>query len=200
MKNNQRAVLGADEVNIMKRISLIAVLVLGTALVLFSNAAIAQAQRSEREIVSRPDDPLNRDPTRPDRNEYELRTTITGTPSQLEAALKRGRDAFEAKPPRYAEAEKCYLEAAKLNPKEERPYLGLGTVYAAQEKASDAIQAFQKAIELKPKSAVSHFNLGVIFVALGQQKEALEQGKVLEGLDKNLWKKLKQMIGARFKG
>jgi tetratricopeptide (TPR) repeat protein len=184
----------------MKRIPFVAVVAFGVLMVLFSNAAIAQAQRSDRVIVNRPDDPLNRDPTRPDRNEYELRTTMTGTPSQLEAALKRAREAFDAKPPRYAEAEKYYLEAAKLNPKEERPYLGLGTVYAAQEKANDAIQAFQKAIELKPKSAVSHFNLGVIFVALGQQKEAVEQDHTLEGLDKNLWKKLKQMIDSRFKG
>jgi tetratricopeptide (TPR) repeat protein len=185
----------------MKRISFVAAVVLGTSIVLLSNAPVAQAQGSERRIiVNRPDDPLNRDPTRPDRSEYELRTTITGTPSQLEAALKRGREAFDAKPPRYTDAEKYYLEAAKLNPKEERPYIGLGTVYAAQEKASDAIQAFQKAIELKPKSAVSHFNLGVIFVALGHQKEAMEQDNALEGLDKNLWKKLKQMIDSRFKG
>ena len=184
----------------------------GKLMVLFSNGAVTQGQRSDpgqrgdpgqrsnKEIVTRPDDPLSRDPTRPDRSEYELRTTITGTPSQFEATLKRGRDAFEAKPPRLAEAEKYYLEAAKLNPKEERPYLGLGTVYAAQEKAKDAIQAFQKAIELKPKSAVSHFNLGVIFVALGQQKEAVEQDNALESLDENLWKNLKQMIDSRFKG
>jgi tetratricopeptide (TPR) repeat protein len=193
-------VLGAEEVNIMKRISFVAAVVLGTSIVLLSNAPVAQAQGSDRIIVTRPDDPLNRDPTRPDRSEYELRTTMTGTPSQLEAALKRAREAFDAKPPRYTDAEKYYLEAAKLNPKEERPYIGLGTVYAAQEKASDAIQAFRKAVELKPKSAVSHFNLGVIFVALGKQKEAVEQDNALEGLDKNLWKKLKQMIDSRFKG
>lgn len=184
----------------MKRIPFVADVAFGALIVVFSNAAVTQAQRSDRVIVNRPDDPLNRDPTRPDRSEYELRTTMTGTPSQFEAALKRGREAFDARPPRYEEAEKYYLEAAKLNPKEERPYLGLGTVYAAQEKAKEAIHAFQKAIELKPKSAVSHFNLGVIFVALGQQKEAVEQDKALEGLDKDLWKRLKQMIDSRFKG
>jgi hypothetical protein len=40
----------------------------------------------------------------------------------------------------------------------------------------------------------------VILVALGHQKEAMEQDNALEGLDKNLWKKLKQMIDSRFKG
>ena len=183
----------------MEKFSFTAAVVTGVLIVLFSSGAVIRAQQSDRKIVSRPDDPLNRDATRPDRNEYELRTTMTGTPSQLEVALKYGNEAFQSSPPRYAEAEKYYLEAAKLNPKEERPYLGLGIVYAAQEKVKEAIQAFQKAIELKPKSAVSHFNLGVIFVALGQQKDAVEQANALEDLDKSLWKKLKQMIDSRFK-
>jgi len=170
------------------------------ALTMFSAAPAVRAQHSDRIIINRPEDPLDRDATRPDRNQYELRTTITGTPSMLEGALKDAKEAFEAKPARYADAEKYYLQAVKINPKDERPYLGLGIVYAAQEKAKDAIQAFQKAIEIKPKSAVSHFDLGVIFVALGQQKEAVEQGDALKALDKNLWKKLQEMIDSRFKG
>jgi tetratricopeptide (TPR) repeat protein len=182
----------------MRRVDLLVAIALA-ALSIFSAAITVKAQRSDRIIVNRPEDTHDRDATRPDRSEYELRTTITGTPSQVEATLKYAKEAFEAKPPRYADAEKYYLEAAKLNPKEERPYLGLGMVYAAQDKVKEAIDAFQKAAELKPKSTTSHFNLGVIFVAVGNQEEAMKQYTALTVLDKNLAKKLKEMISAKFK-
>jgi len=91
------------------------------------------------------------------------------------------------------------LEAAKLNPKEERAYLGLGTVYASQERVKDATTAFQKAVEIKPKFSEAHFNLGVVFVAIGKKDEAVEQYGVLKDLDKKLAVRLKEMIDKRFK-
>src|SRR2546425_9418613 len=136
-----------------------------------------QAQ-SDRVIVNRPGDPVDRDPTRPDRSEYEVRMAMTGTPSQLEAALKAGKEGFEAKPQRLGDAEKSYLEAAKLSPKEARAYVGLGIVYAAQNRVKDAIEALQKAIELKPKLASARFNLGVIFVATGKKDQRSEERRV----------------------
>jgi Flp pilus assembly protein TadD len=172
------------------------VLVAGSIMIAVQLSAQAQ---SDRVIVNRPGDPLDRDVTRPDRNDYELRTSVTGTPSQVEAALKYAKEAFEAKPPQYLDAEKHYLEAAKLNPKDERAYVGLGTVYAAQDEVKEAVAAFQKAIEIKPKQPVPHFNLGVIYVAIGKKAEALQQQTALESLDAKLAKKLKDMIEARFK-
>ena len=183
----------------MRRVDLIVAVALG-ALTMFSAATTVRAQRSDRVIVNRPDDPLNRDATRPDRSEYELRTTMTGTPSQVNAALKYAKEAFDAKPPRLADAEKHYLEAAKLNPKEGRAYMGLGTVYAAQDRVEDAIEAFQKSIEVNPKYADAYFNLGVIFVAIGKKDQAIEQYTALESLDKKLAKKLKEMFEKKFNG
>ena len=166
---------------------------------LITAAAIpAESQPKDRIIVNRPGDPLDRDPTRPDRNLYELSTTITGTPSQVEAALKDGNEAFAAKPQRLADAAKFYLEAAKLGPKEARAYMGLGLVYAAQDRANDALLAFQKAVELKPKLAAAHFDMGVILVALGEKTRAMEQRTVLEDLDKKLAKTLNEMIKTKF--
>jgi len=152
-------------------------------------------------VVIRTDDPLSRDrdATRPDRSEYEIRTAVTGTPSQVEAELKYAKEAFDAKPPRYDEAEEHYLKASKLNPKEERAYLGLGMVYANQERVNYATAAFQKAVEIKPKFSEAHFNLGVIFVALGKKDEANEQYTVLKDLDLKLAVRLKEMIDKRFK-
>lgn len=147
-----------------------------------------------------PKGPLNRDPSRPDRpdrNTYEVDTTVNSALSSVEAAIKHGREALEAKPSRYEDAEKYYLTAAKLNPKEARAFLGLGTVYAAENRADDAIKAFQKAIELKPKFAEARFNLGMIFVALGETTKALDQYTALETLDKKLATKLKEVIDGK---
>lgn len=152
-------------------------------------------------VLIRTDDPLSRDrdPTRPDRSEDEIRKAVTGTPSEVAAELKYAQEAFESKPPRYEEAERHYLRAARLKPSEERAYLGLGNVYAGQERVEDAIAAFQKAIEIKPKFAEAHFDLGVIFVAIRKKEEALDQYKALQDLDKKLAVKLKEMIDQRFK-
>jgi tetratricopeptide (TPR) repeat protein len=181
----------------MKNVGAILVLLLGALAVIVLGPIQTQAQ-SDRIIVDRPGDPLDRDPKRPDRSDYEVRTALASTSSQVEAALKYAKEAFEAKPPRYSDAEKYYSEAAKLNPKDERAYIGLGTVYAGQDRVKDAIEAFQKAIEIKPKSPVPHFNLGVIFLAIGKKVEAMEQYTTLNSLDPKLAKKLKEMIDARF--
>ncbi len=184
----------------MRRLSFVIASMCAIVVVVMSGASTVRAQRVQNGVEMRPDDPLsNRDATRPDRNEYELRTTVTGTPSQVDAALKYAKEALDAKPPRYADAEKYYLEAAKLNPKEERPYVGLGTVYAAQDRVQDAIDAFRKAAELKPKSGIARFNLGVIFVATGREEEATTQYTALEKVDKSLAQKLHEMMTNRFK-
>jgi Flp pilus assembly protein TadD len=176
--------------------SIFAIVLVGGALVCFSTVARAQLPSG---VVMRQDDPLNRDATRPDRSEYEVRTAITGTPSQVEALLKYAKEAFEAKPTRYADAEKYYLQAARLNPKEHRAYLGLGVVYAGQDRVKEAITSFQKVIELQPKFPGAHFNLGVILIAIGKKNEAVEQWTTLHELDKKLAIKLKEMIDERFK-
>ncbi len=93
-----------------------------------------------------------------------------------------------------ADAEACYLRAAKANPKESRAYLGLGYLCAAQNRADDAISALQKAIETKPKLAAAHFNLGMIYAAIGKKDEALKEYQVLQGLDKTLAERLKQAM------
>jgi tetratricopeptide (TPR) repeat protein len=163
----------------------------------FAGATIVRAQKiPPPDPLNRPGDPLSRDPRRPDMNDRELRTTASEANARLEVetALREAKEAFESKPPRYADAEACYLKAAKANPREARAYLGLGYVYAAQDRAGDAINALQKAIETKPKFAAAHFNLGMIYSAIGKKDEALKEYQVLQSLDKALAEKLKQAI------
>lgn len=163
-------------------------------------AATSAKSQKPSGVLLRSDDPLNRDrdPTRPDRSEEEIRKAVTGTPSEVAAELTYAKEAFESKPPRYEEAERHYLRAAKLKPSEERAYLGLGNVYAAQERVGDAIAAFQKAVEIKPKFADAHFDLGVIYVAIRKKDDALGQYTALQDLDKKLAVRLREMIEQRF--
>jgi tetratricopeptide (TPR) repeat protein len=163
----------------------------------FAGATIVNAQKiAPPTPLNRPADPLNHDPRRPDMNDREVVTAGAEANARLEVetALREAKEAFDSKPPRYADAEACYLRAAKANPKEARAYLGLGYVYAAQDRADDAINALQKAIEIKPKLAAAHFNLGMIYSAIGKKDEALKEYQVLQGLDKTLAAKLKQAM------
>lgn len=163
----------------------------------FAGSAIVSAQKIQPPTpLNRPADPLNRDPRRPDMNDREVRTAAAEANAKLEVdtALREAKEAFESKPPRYADAEACYLKAAKANPREAQAYLGLGYVYAAQDRADDAINALKKAIETKPKLAAAHFNLGMIYSAIGKKDEALKEYESLQGLDKKLAERLKQAI------
>ena len=144
--------------------------------------------------VTRPDNPLSHDPRKP--NAYDLENELRNAKIGLEvdAALQEGNDAFAAAPPRYADAERAFLRAAKLEPKEARAYLGLGTVYAAQNQVDKTVNAFKKAIEIKPKFAAAHFNLGMVFFAIGKKDEATAEYRVLATLDERLAKKLRDSI------
>jgi Flp pilus assembly protein TadD len=163
-------------------------------LVFAAGATTLRAQGQTPTRLERTDDPLSRDPTRPGTYELEKERQNSLIGKEVDLALRAGNEACDAKPPRYAEAEKSYHEALKLNPKEARAYLGLGRLYAAQERVDDSIAAFKKAIELKPKLAEAYFNLGVIYVATGKKDAALEQQRALQPLNAELAKRLKEMI------
>jgi Flp pilus assembly protein TadD len=144
--------------------------------------------------MERSGDPLNRDPKRPSAYEINVEQQNAVIGKEVERALHDGNEATNATPPRYDDAEKFYQQAAKLNPKEARAYLGLGRLYAAQNRADDSVTAFKKAIEVKPKLAEAYFNLGMIYAATGKKDAALEQQHALQGLNADLAKRLKEFI------
>jgi tetratricopeptide (TPR) repeat protein len=163
------------------------------ALALLLTATSSRAQPPSG-VVTRPDNPLSHDPRRPNSYDMEMEQRNAQIGKEVELALREGYDAFAAKPARYADAEQAYLRAAKINPKEARAYLGLGQVYAAQNRADDTVAAFKKAIELRPKFAEARFNLGLVFNALGKKDEARAQYEALQSLDKELAQRLKDAI------
>ena len=155
----------------------------------------SQAQGASKTKLTRPNDPLSHDPRHP--NSYDLDNELRNSKigREVELALIDGNQAFTANPPRFDEAERAYLRAAKLEPKEAKAYVGLGVVYAAQNYADKATAAFEKAVEVKPKYAQAHFNLALIYNATGKKPEALEHQRILQGLDQDLAKKLSELIG-----
>ena len=164
------------------------------ALALLLAAATSSRAQPPSGVVTRPDNPLSHDPRRPNSYDMEMEQRNAQIGKEVEMALQEGNEAFAAKPARYADAEQAYLRAAKLNPKEARAYMGLGQVYAAQNRADDTVAAFKKAIELKPKFAEARFNLALVYHALGKKDEAREQYEALQNLNKELAQKLKDLI------
>jgi tetratricopeptide (TPR) repeat protein len=163
-------------------------------MVLCASGTALYAQRQKTEIITRQDDPLTHDPLKP--NVYDVDNEVRNAKigKEVESALQDGNEAFAAQPPRYDAAERAYQEALKINPKEARAYVGLGQVYAAQNRVDDTLAAYQKAVELKPKFAEAHFNLGVVYFAIGRKDEARAQYEALQNLDKSLAKKLKNIM------
>jgi tetratricopeptide (TPR) repeat protein len=71
---------------------------------------------------------------------------------EVEDALALGNSARDAEPPRYQDAEKAYMLAAKLNFDDPRPYLGLANIWYDQKKYEAAAKMYRQATErMSPK-------------------------------------------------
>jgi tetratricopeptide (TPR) repeat protein len=164
------------------------------ALAMLLAAATSSHAQLPSGVVTRPDNPLSHDPRRPNSYDMEMEQRNAQIGKEVDQALQEGNTAFAAKPARYADAEQAYLRAAKINPKEARAYMGLGQVYAAQNRADDTVAALKKAVELKPKFAEARFNLGLVYHALGKKDEAAAQYEALKDLNQELAQKLKDLM------
>jgi tetratricopeptide (TPR) repeat protein len=91
---------------------------------------------------------------------------------QVEAAVSLADGERAANPPRYAEAEQAYTLAAKLGPKDSRPYLGLGNLYYDQKKYAEAEAAYRRAGQLNPADGVAYARLAFM------SSEMFQSGKV----------------------
>lgn len=67
---------------------------------------------------------------------------------EVEDALALGNSARDAKPPRFEDAQKAYQLAAKLNPKDPRPYVGLANIWYDQKHFEEAARKYREAVQL----------------------------------------------------
>ena len=101
-------------------------------LVSFQNAILAQNSPGGGRIVDeRHNNPLI----------HELRSAV-------DEAIALGNSARDGKPPRYQDAERAYRLAARLDPKDPRPYMGLGNIFYDQGQLSKAAHAYRQAVVL----------------------------------------------------
>lgn len=71
------------------------------------------------------------------------------------------------------QAAHAYKHAARLNPNgNSSATLGLGKVYARQERWDDAITAVEKAIEIQVDNTEAHYQLAQIYIKRGEKKKA----------------------------
>ena len=178
-----------------RRVKRVALCLSTLALLTCAAAATSYAQRPQD--LRRQDSPLTRDPRRPSAYEYERESRNSQVGREVDVALKQGNDAFDGGPTRYREAEDAYQRAARLNPKEARAYLGLGRVYAAQNRVPETLAAYRKAVELKPRMAEARFNLGLVLLATGKREEAVAEYEALRKLDEKLAKRFKEFLDKR---
>lgn len=73
----------------------------------------------------------------------------------------------------FGRAERIYNRSIRLNPNANpSAILGLGKVYARQERWEDAIIAFEKVIEIQVDNTEAHYQLAQIYIKRGEKKKA----------------------------
>lgn len=101
--------------------------------------------------------------------------------------MHKGNRAFHAQD--YAEAEMCYLNALKENPRSARALFNLGDVQIAKNNAQAALDYFDKSLDLETDSlvqAMAYHNQGYIYQsgAMSSTKEEERQQLLLKAIDK----------------
>jgi len=69
------------------------------------------------------------------------------------------------------DAESCYRQSLKLNPRDATVYNNLGTVYESQLNHRQAEKMYRKAIELDPQFALAYKNLATSYMARHKYKQ-----------------------------
>ena len=88
---------------------------------------------------------------------------VADNSEQVEAALELGDQERAANPPRNAEAEKAYLLAAKLGPRDSRPHVGLGNIYYDQKKYTEAEAEYRKGAALNATDGTAYARLAFMY-------------------------------------
>lgn len=94
----------------------------------------------------------------------------------------------------YRKAVQAFQEAIKAKPDFAEAYHGAGMAYGAMRRTDLAIDNFRQAVRLKPEMPLFHFHLGLAYYMSGDKAKAWEEYRTLNGLDRNLANKLKDLL------
>jgi tetratricopeptide (TPR) repeat protein len=81
-------------------------------------------------------------------SEPKTSSATTNLTDKVDDAIALGNAARDREPPDLDSAEKAYRLAWKLDPRDPRPYVGLGNVYMDQGKYAEAAKSYKEAIRL----------------------------------------------------
>jgi TonB family protein len=87
-------------------------------------------------------------------------------------------------------------EAIRLKPTWPDPHNNLGIAYIRTAQYKQAVVALTEAIRLKPDWPQAHFNLGAAYARLNEREKALEQHRILKGMNLPMADNLKAIIDA----
>ncbi len=109
---------------------------------------------------------------------------ISGKGDYAEASYKLG--AVYAELGRYEEAIESYKQVIRSKPGYAEVQYRLGFSYAKLHLHEEAIKALKQAIQIRPDYAEAHHILGLMYLIPGNRNAALEQYRILNGLDEDL--------------
>lgn len=84
----------------------------------------------------------------------------------------------------------AYQEALRLRPNSSEAYNKLGDAYYFAANFPAAIAAYRRASQLRPTDGEAYYNLAMAFLESGDRDAALAQGKILQKLDADRYRKL----------
>jgi Flp pilus assembly protein TadD len=92
--------------------------------------------------------------------------------SLADEMIELGNSLRSGTEPRFAEAERAFRIAARLDPEDARPHAWIGDINFAQQRWAEAEAALRRAIQLDPDDFVSYARLSYLFSRLGRFPEA----------------------------
>jgi tetratricopeptide (TPR) repeat protein len=95
-----------------------------------------------------------------------------------------------------AKAEKYFNKAILADFENASAYEGLGNCYFRSGDYKKAREYYEKAIVMDKERPWAYFHLGKFYSSTGNKEGALEQARILAGLDKDLEGKLREQIAA----
>jgi len=83
----------------------------------------------------------------------------------------------------YKDAIESYKQALRIDPDYTEAYFRLGQVFFPLSRYTDAIEVCKQALRIDPDNVDAHLSLGLIYVKSGDRNSALDEYKILKGLD-----------------
>lgn len=78
---------------------------------------------------------------------------------------------------------RLYKEALRINPKNARALISLGTIYTMEGRNEDALTLYKKAVKIKPRSVRAHWFLAIQYDLMDMDAEADREYKTILKLD-----------------